>query len=345
MGCLFIDTPHGHQTSKFMIIDCHNHVGMELFAYLSNGYPYGQDIPTLVAEANRHHVDYSIIFPSVSYIALDLQLLREGRIRLAENGLAHIPYAFENERLATELYQFFPDFAERLLPFAIADPLRRVPEQLEVLKRQHEAHPFWGIKIQSTVIQAPILSLLKEGIGLIEFAEENNLPFLIHTSKLPTDLWAQALDVIKIAETWPSVRFCLAHSCRFDKTSLDRIAELDNCWFDCSAHRIHCMLAAKEHPAIATKATRFNADYRDPDSVLAALAEAYPHKLMWGSDSPYYSFAVKSLDFVESLFSTYSAEAACLTHVPAHLRSSVAGENTAHFLGRALPVQKEALPC
>src|SRR5690606_11636115 len=113
---------------------------------------------------------------------------------------------------------------------------------------------------------------------------------------------------LAVAEARPGIRFCLAHSCRFDKPSLDRIAELENTWFDCSAHRIHCVLAEQDSPSVASADRRFPSDYRDPDIVLHDLAESYPNKLMWGSDAPFDSW----VDHNISLRSSYAAEAKTL---------------------------------
>src|SRR5690606_4515208 len=88
----------------------------------------------------------------------------------------------------------------------------------------------------------------------------------------------------------PNVRFCVAHSLRYDREQLDRLAQMPNAWFDCSAHRIHCDLAVANSGSIAPLERRFDSDYTRPAQVLRDLAEAYPNKMMWGSDSPFYSY-------------------------------------------------------
>jgi hypothetical protein len=127
----------------------------------------------------------------------------------------------------------------------------------------------------------------------------------------------------------PSVRFCLAHSCRFDRVYLDRVAELPNTWFDVSAHGIHCAAAVADAPIIAERGRRFESDYRDPARVLRDLADRYPRKLLWGSDSPFYSFITTGF----ALKSTYAAEAGYLHALPDEHRRRVAGENVVAFLG------------
>ena len=178
------------------------------------------------------------------------------------------------------------------------------------------------------MIKADVEALLTVGRGFLEFAADFDLPFIIHSSVDPADTWAQASSILKIAEATPAVRFCLAHSCRFDRACLDRVAELPNTWFDCSAHRIHCECATKGFPNIAPSERRFAADYTNPAAVLLALAEAYPTKLMWGSDTPFQSY----VDNQMSLRSTYAEETDCLKVLPPELHRAVTCDNLLNLL-------------
>ena len=123
-----------------------------------------------------------------------------------------------------------------------------------------------------------------------------------------------------------------AHSCRYDKECLDRVNELPNTWFDCSAHCIHCEGAVQDLPYIAPRARRFDTDYSDPARVIADLAAAYPRKFMWGSDSPYYSYAAEINGQVVRLISTYEREVAALKANPASVVSRISGTNTLEYL-------------
>ena len=123
------------------------------------------------------------------------------------------------------------------------------------------------------------------------------------------------------------MRFCLAHSCRYDRECLDRLAALPNAWFDCSAHRIHCEGVVRGLGYVAPAARRFAADYTNPTSVLRSLAEAYPTKLIWGSDTPFQSYVAHIDGTFVSLRSTYSEEAACVHALPDKLKSAVAQDN------------------
>jgi predicted TIM-barrel fold metal-dependent hydrolase len=231
-----------------------------------------------------------------------------------------------------EIYELFPEEGKSVIPFPMFDPMREPQAQVEELRKLREEYSFHGLKTQSTILQAPIKNLLGVGRVILEFAEECDLPLLIHSSVLPADIWAQASDILDIAEATPNVRFCVAHSLRFDKEQLDRLAAIPNAWFDCSAHRIHCQLAVENSPSVAPPERRFPSDYNRPQQVLRDLAEAYPHKLMWGSDSPYYSWVAPIEDVPYSLLSTYTEEVACVKALPPELQRHVAEFNTLKFL-------------
>lgn len=319
-------------TTSELIIDAHSHVGVELYRYVRDEYPYSQDLRTLFTHADRTGVSGCIVFPCVSYQAMDLQQLRESRVVLG-SPLDDLPYGRENRRLLKEIYEYFPSLAQRSIPFVNVDPLRKVREQVANLRTLHAEYPFYGLKIQPFAIQAPILSLLDAGAALVDFAREYDLPFIIHSSIDEGDSYSRCADILTVAERHPDLRFCLAHSCRFHRPSLDRVASLNNTWFDCSAHGIHCQLAATNHGVVATSGQRFESDYRSPGRVLDDLAKAYPNKMLWGSDSPGHSYASSFGGISLSLWSSYDLEVGYLREVSDHLRAGIAGRNALAYLG------------
>lgn len=318
-----------------MLIDAHNHLGADLFFYLNGFYPYAQDLPSLVTEGRRHGVSRWIVFPMVATAWFDLAAMRRGELR--PGGPEKIPYSFENERMLREIYELFPDLGRLTLPFAMLDPMREPQAQVTRLRELYREFPFYGLKMQATMIKADAGALLGPGRCFLELAEELNLPFLMHSSVIANDPWSEAGLLLRIAEAAPHVRFSLAHSCRFDRVYLDRIAELPNTWFDCSAHIIHCQAAAQGMAFVATSQRRFAADYRDPAGVLQALAAAYPRKLIWGSDTPFQSFAAKENGTVVALRATYEEEVACLRAVPEPLRAAIGHDNVLAFLQLKAP--------
>jgi predicted TIM-barrel fold metal-dependent hydrolase len=314
----------------FMLIDCHNHLGVDLYFYCNGYSPYAQDLPALVTEGRHCGVDRWIVFPMVANLTFDVAEMR--RAKLVPGGPERVPYAFENERMLREIYQLYPDLGRATLPFMILDPLRETAAQIAKLRALYQQFPFYGLKIQATMIKSDVGALLKEGRGFLELAEELNLPFIIHSSVTPEDTWSQASTILKVAAATPKVRFCLAHSCRYDRECLDRVAELPNTWFDCSAHRIHCEGVTRGLGFVAPEARRFRADYRDPTAVLRALAETYPTKLIWGSDTPFQSYVADIEGHYVSLRSTYAAETACVHALPEKLQRAIGQDNVLALL-------------
>ena len=315
-----------------MIIDCHNHVGVDVLFYLHGDFPYAQHLVAMVEEGGALGVDRWIVFPFVSHMALDTSGFLTNEIREGGMQLTQVPYALENRRLLKEIYDLFPEYAPRLLPFIMVDPMRNPAAQAEELRRLRKDYPFYGIKMQTTILQSDIKHLRNRGKVFLELAEEWDLPLLIHSSVAESDLWAQASDILDIAEENPQVRFCLAHSCRYDKECLDRVNALPNTWFDNSAHCIHCEGAVNDMPFIAPRHRRFDSDYTDPARVIADLAAAYPTKFMWGSDSPFYSYAAEINHEIVRLICTYEKEVKALKKNPPEVVQRIAETNTRAYL-------------
>ncbi|MFV0415019.1 MAG: amidohydrolase family protein [Chthoniobacterales bacterium] len=317
-----------------MIIDCHNHIGVDPLFYKNKWYPYAQDAESLVRQGTTLGVDYWVAFPFVSYLGLKLD---DKEVWSLNPGEPQTPYAFENERFLTEVHQIFPDEGKKIIPFVMLDPSRQTHEQVAALRQLKGRFPIAGLKIQATIIQSPIRDLLDAGACLLDLAEEWDLPLLIHSSIHPEDIWSQAGDILDVVEARPKIRFNVAHSCRFDRPSLDRLAELPNAWFDCSAHIIHTRLAVENSPVVATPARRVDADYRDPAAVLARLHELYPNKILWGSDSPFQSYIEISPDMEYRLFCTYKEEVDVLKAQSDSAIQDMAWTNPLAHLGASAP--------
>ena len=313
-----------------MIIDVHNHVGADLMFYLRGDFPYAQHLVTMTSEGRALGVDRWVVFPFVVNMSLNIEAARRGEI--VYGGLEKVPYALENRRLLHEINNLFPEEGKLCLPFVMLDPMREQAGQIEALRTLRSEYAFHGLKIQTTILQSFIKSLGEEGRGFVELAEEWDIPFLIHSSVGPDDPWAQASDILDIAEKFPKVRFCLAHSCRYDKECLDRVNALPNTWFDCSAHCIHCDGAVADMPYIAERSRRFQTDYTDPAKVIADLAEAYPTKFMWGSDSPYYSYVAMLGSKRLALISTYAKEVGALKAQKPEVIDRIANTNIRAWL-------------
>ncbi len=265
-----------------MIIDCHNHVGADLLFYLHGDFPYAQHLVAMHDEGRALGVDRWIVFPFVSHLALDVTGFASNEIRDEKGKLHDVPYAFENRRLMREIYDLFPEEGKRMMPFAMVDPMRNTKAQAAELRKLRADYRFYGIKLQTTILQADIKHLNDAGKVFLELAAEWDLPFLIHSSITESDIWAQCGDILDIAEANPHLRFLLAHSCRYDKPSLDRVNELPNTWFDCSAHRIHCEGVVKEMPFVAQKHRRFRHRLHRPRARHRRSRRRVSHEVLLG---------------------------------------------------------------
>ena len=135
-----------------MIIDCHNHIGADLLFYLHGDFPYAQQLVQMQGEGGALGVTRWIVFPFVSYAAMDVTKFRAGGIGFGK-GLETVPYAFENRRLLEECHRLFPDEGRKTLPFVMVDPMRDTDAQAAELVKLRGEFRFHGIKIQSTIIQ------------------------------------------------------------------------------------------------------------------------------------------------------------------------------------------------
>jgi predicted TIM-barrel fold metal-dependent hydrolase len=314
--------------NKQPLIDNHVHIGVDPLFYLNGWSPYCLDLPRLLIEAGGSGIDEWVVFPFVAYFALDAGGLRCGEIFLPEAD-PEIPYVFENRRLRDDLGRLEAAQRARFRQFLMADPGRLPAAQVADWERLEAGGArFHGVKIQATILRSKIDTLGGAAACMLDFAAARNLPLLIHSSIDPADPWSQCADILRVAENRPDVRFVLAHSCRFHKPGLDRVAALPNTWFDCSAHIIHCDCAVRGLPAVAAAPDRFDSDYTNPKRVLRDLAEAYPDKFIWGSDAPFYSYEDATLQ----LRSSYREEAAALRALPDELVNRVARRNTLAWL-------------
>lgn len=315
---------------KFSKIDCHTHIGMDPVFYVEGSFPYAQQYRSLVEEARNYGIDQLVTFPFVNYFGFEGLKVDPPRIEGVDFS---VPYAFENQRMLMEIFELNADLSSVAIPFVILDPARHQRAQADSLRELRKRFPIRGFKMQPTIIRAPIRELLSTGRCLIDLAAEWDLPVLIHSSISPLDLWSQAADILDVAEEWPMVRFCLAHSCRFDQPSLERLGGLSNTWFDCSAHCIHCDSVLDGLTNVAVPERRVQADYTRPDAVLKVLAEMLPDRLMWGSDAPFYSYAAKHDENPLRLLSSYAREVAALDLLTDRQKTAVLHDNTIRFLG------------
>ena len=160
---------------------------------------------------------------------------------------------------------------------------------------------------------------------------------LIHVTVAPAEEFSQAADAFRVVERHPELRFCLAHCIGFNRDWLEKADALPNVWVDTSALKIQVQAACEGQEFMAKPGERFDWDYHDHLSVMKSLVERFPDTILWGSDSPCYSYISRRLQGTGSfhefkLKGTYEQEKAALDALAPELRRKVASSNTAAFL-------------
>ena len=108
---------------------------------------------------------------------------------------------------------------------------------------------------------------------------------------------------------------------------------MPNVWVDSAAMKIQ----VEPDEILAPAPRRFESDYSDHRKVFADLVRAYPRTMLWGSDSPAYSY-IEVRRYADgsivnfTLQGTYEQERAALDAVSETERLTVASRNTRRFL-------------
>jgi len=332
-----IDKRRSREELSGKVIDVHAHVGQSLSLYATESFPHSQSLEDLCYRLDANDVDLAVVFPFGSTLYFDPYALRRGHSRPAKHPISPTPFEIENRMVYKEAYEFCPQYRGRVLPGLCIDPRRDVPGQLRAAREIEKQYPVYLLKIIPIMLQVGVKNLLSYGKAFLDFAAERNIPFLIHATIAAGDRWSQVSDILDIAERRQDLRFCMAHLAGADRVHLKHASELPNVWIDTSALKIQVQIVHEDLPLMARGKRRFPADYSDHKKVLRALLEAYPDRIMWGTDSPAYSYMADRRDstgqFVRfRLRGTYEDEKAALDALPPALRRKAANENTLDFL-------------
>ncbi len=321
---------------KNKIIDCHNHIGVCIKAYARLEYPYAETLESLFYKQMSAGVDVSIVFPDTSDLFFNLKTLISKGLNVADKKpISELPYAIENTLVMREIFEFNPEIKSRFIPFVSVDPERKTRCQVKFLESLEKKYPIYGIKINPTTSQSKIICLSKQGNVFLRYARERNIPFLFHTSPVPEDYYSHVKDAFKVIEKNPDIRFGLAHAIVFHKRYLDFANSLPNVWVDTAALKIQVdsFMAGKLFNLYEPIA----ADFSDHKKVMKQLMEMYPDTMMWGSDSPAYSYICRRRQG-KNIFrdfnykGSYKDEKDALDYLPAVLKKKISNTNTLNWL-------------
>ena len=321
--------------SKVSIIDIHTHVGISQKFYFQYGYPYALSLEDLLIRMEVLGIDHSVVFPFVdsAFYENDSQ---SSKIKTTTK-YCNFPYELENRNLLNEINEIYPDHNHKALPFLMFDPSREAEKQAVHMEELSERYPVFGLKTATTYIQAFVNDLETKGKPILDFVCKEKLPIVFHSAVHPEDPWASVNDIVDFAERHPDIRVCIAHSARFVEPVLQKADHLENCFVDLSAFIIHCKLAVQNSPSIAPEETRFLSDYNDPLSVMTRLAEFYPETILWGSDTPFYSWIQKYYTgdgklVEDKLQCGYKEEAQLLNSLPDEIKTRIAYKSNIRYL-------------
>ncbi len=320
-------------------IDVHAHVGVWLKALYCGDFPYAQSLEGLYYRQKSGGVDFNVVFPFCSDLYFDTQKLRNGILTPADDPISPAPFAAENRSLLHEIFEICPELSGRFLPFISIDPLRAVDEQIAELTALDEQYPIYGVKVNPVISQSKAIELLGPGTPLLDFAEERNWPLLFHASTIEGEEYSQATDILQIAESRPGIRFCLAHCLLYNRELLAKAASMSNVWIDTAAMKIQVDLANKLiADDVISGELLIDADYTDFRKVMQTICGMYPEMMLWGTDSPAYSFFCvrkegKDRTSVFKFKGTYEDEIEALRCLPADLQAKMSNSNILAFLG------------
>lgn len=265
-----------------MIIDCHAHVGKDIFGERNNilnfnGTPQEQKVEELILKMEKLGIDKCIVYPFPS--------------PLAQFGEDEFWYFKEN----SELVNYIKEYEDKLYFIPAFNPLdkKSVKYALDLIDK----YELKGLKLHTRPTQYDP-SLLPEEI--IEFLIERDIPLILHigSGKEP-ELRGRGVDIslssaITLAKKYPKARFIFAHLGRLHK-DLEIALNLENVMMDTSGLTVKIVWEGY----CAEKVNKKLFELSPEDIIYYLVSKGYEDKIMWGSDEPYGLSYIKELGYVK----------------------------------------------
>jgi hypothetical protein len=258
-------------------IDVHTHAeGANIWGMTHGRFRSTNALEDLAAREGRLNIAAYAVFPHPSalyYSGLPSNVsLHQSR----PTGLENFPYEASN----TSLMMHAGKFGYKALPFLIIDPMNKVDEQVELLLQFIGKDVVYGLKVHTLGGNFKASELI--GSQFMQVAETYELPVLIHTNT-STSFWGDSVSAAKLAETYPNIRFCLAHAAGFNGDALGMVDRLPNAFLDCSPF----LGLTQLHVDYPEDEQIKDLPYSKPNQLMDYLHSRFSRKLLWGSDHPY----------------------------------------------------------
>jgi predicted TIM-barrel fold metal-dependent hydrolase len=327
-----------HRAFEGKVIDAHSHLGVDLKMYCRREYPYAQTVEGLYYRQLSAGVDVNVVFPFSGDLYFEPAGLLDGCRTPAENPLSKVPYASENLLLMQEVYEYRGDLSGRFIPFVCIDPGRRVAEQIGEIRTLASKYAIYGMKVNPVGCASSVQTLRDGGKAFLDLAAEMNWPMLFHAVPAGMDDYSSAEVVLDLARRHQHIRFCLAHCLQFRKDMLACADAMPNVWVDTAALFIQVKLVRQlmAEGGISPDAV-MDCLPQGHCQVMRELCRLHPRTIIWGSDSPAYSYICVRKDSARAdrifrLSGAYEDEIAALKCLPDNARIRACSLNTLVFL-------------
>jgi predicted TIM-barrel fold metal-dependent hydrolase len=254
-----------------MIIDCHTHVGRDIFTERNVRFqkfitPYKQSTEELLLKMNTLQIDKAIVYSFPSPLC-----------QFEEDDFW---YHKENRYLIEEL----EDYKEKLYFVPAFNP--KDEESMKYAVELAEKNKLRGLKLHTRATQYKPEHL---NPLIVRVLQKEGIPLVLHigTGK-ELELAEKGIDIsldsaISLAKSHPNINFVFAHLGRLHK-NLYRALELENVMIDTAGISLtrtqkDFVLAKFYDPILSDKPIEEIISY--------LIAQGYQDKIIWGSDEPY----------------------------------------------------------
>ena len=314
-----------NQKGQDIRVDVHTHCGFDHFNIIRRRYPTSQSVKDLVFKLEATGIDYAVSFQCAnSTYYFDFRELPRKSHKLIPLPAESFPYEFANRQLFYEVSLFGDD---RILPFATILPKYDEGKQVESLSEYAKKNCLFGLKLHTLATLTYVKDLL--GSAFMELATNYSLPVMIHSGP---DEYSRPEKIIELAQSYPKVRFCIAHAARFEQSAFDMFSgnRNPNVFFDTSPFLSLCSLTPLDIQR-GVGGIKLDLPYGNPRDALIKLYSFASENLVWGTDEPWTTITDDTQQGILAKFG-YRDEVDLLNSLPKEIKIAIANDNIQKFL-------------